>query len=67
MVEMDWKSKASAPLLAMEVVEIDAFESGRLSTKVRLGGGRGPNSALRRVNVLLATDNVVWVLLKGVV
>ena len=40
-VEMDWKSKASAPLIAMAVVEIDAFESGRLSTRVSLGGGAG--------------------------
>jgi len=42
----------------MEVVEIDAFESGGLSTKVNLSGRRGPNSALLRVNVLPATDDV---------
>ena len=61
------ENKASAPLITMEVVEIDAFESRGLSTKVSLSGGRGPNSALLRVNVLLATDDVVWVLLKDVV
>jgi len=51
----------------MAVVEIDGFESGRLSVKVSLGGGRGPNSAMLRVNVRLATDDVVWVLLRDVV
>jgi len=38
-------------LVAMEVVDIDGFESGRLSVKVGSGGGWGPNSALLRVNV----------------
>ena len=51
----------------MAVVEIGGFESGRLNVKVGLGGGRGPNSVLLRVNVRLATDNAVWVLLRDVV
>ena len=51
----------------MVVVEIDGCESGRLGAKGSLGGGWGPNSALLRVNVLLATVDSVRVLLRDVV
>ena len=51
----------------MTGVETDGSESGRLSVKVSVGGGRGPNSALPRVNVLPVTDGSVWVLLRDVV
>ena len=60
-------SKTSVSWIAMAVVEVDGFESGRLSVKVSLGSGWGANSALLRVNVLLATDDAVWVLLRDVV
>jgi len=67
-LSLKWSgSKASVSWIAMAVVEIDGFESGRLSVKVSLGSGWGPNSALLRVNVLLATDDAVWVLLRDVV
>ena len=67
-LSLKWSgSKASVSLIAMAVVEVDGFESGRLSVKVGLGSGQGPNSALLRVNVPLATDDAVWVRLRDVV
>ena len=64
-LSLKWSgSKASVSLIAMAVVEIDG---GRLRVTVSLGSGWGPNSALLRVNVLLATDGAVWVLLRDVV
>ena len=41
-LSLKWSgSKASVSLIAMAVVEVDGFESGRLSVKVSLGRGRG--------------------------
>lgn len=43
------------------------FESGRLSIKTGLRRGRGPNSTLLEVRVLLEIDEAVMVLVRDVV
>lgn len=45
--------------MAMVVMETDGFESGRLNVNESLGRGRGGNSVLPEVGVLVTTEEIV--------